>query len=466
MMTSVKMHEAASMLPVAALLDDFHGQKTQNEQLLAVDVCAAPGGKSVQLISTSKEKITLIANEVSSSRLASLAHNVQRCGTCERTVLTHGDGGQLLTSLRDLCDLVLVDAPCSGDTQSRRLNISLAAHIRSAPSPQQTERLAKEQKRLLLAAVDAAKPGSGLIVYSTCSLDPAENEDIVNAVLNERSDLVLFPPPTAFSHFQTNALLPGTVRLWPHDTHNTAGFFCARFKRLGNTIHTSPFKTKEEHITSQQGRRQQKLTSYYNQKANLNIFEPSDAVTNYFLRHFGIPDLPAAFPQSKLMRRGTDLWLVPSRIPDCLLSQLNRPGVKLLQAFGNKPTSNKDLENAIKADRVRCTHDFALAAGHLSSCPLLLHETNHLLAYLRGEDFMFQIDSAIAERLKQEDSSITILVAAAKPLLHPHRHIILGLAKLLPPNKREDRESYIFQIKNQLPRDLARRDVHLNNFFC
>lgn len=175
------LQEAAAMLPVAALLEDFDGNG------IAIDACAAPGGKTVQLASAN---VTVIANELSSSRLASLAHNVQRCGLLN-VVLSHSDAEDLLNAARDKCDLVLLDAPCSGETQTRREGLKLETQLMKKTGQKKT---VETQLRLLKAAVRAAKPRGGRIVYATCSLDPRENEDVVKAILAEYPDVHIDSP--------------------------------------------------------------------------------------------------------------------------------------------------------------------------------------------------------------------------------------------------------------------------------
>lgn len=175
--------------------------------LMIVDACAAPGGKTVQL-ATDFPDACIVAIEKSSSRLASLAANIERCGV-SNVCLAHGDARRILASLPP-ADIVLLDVPCSGDTQSRRLGISLEKHLTKSDDFDNSMQL-----ELLRAAEEAVRPG-GVVCYATCSLDPAENEDIVE---------------------QSTLDLVDTKRFWPH-LDDTAGFFVARLEKASTEAPT------------------------------------------------------------------------------------------------------------------------------------------------------------------------------------------------------------------------------------
>jgi 16S rRNA (cytosine967-C5)-methyltransferase len=119
---------------------------------------------------------------------------------------------------------VLVDPPCSdlGTLASR-------PDARWRKDPGDPERLAHTQGAILRAGLDALRPG-GTLVYSTCTISPAENEAVIGSVLAERDDVALDDSISDISVWQHQAV-PGFVQTLPH-RDGTEGFFMARLKRL------------------------------------------------------------------------------------------------------------------------------------------------------------------------------------------------------------------------------------------
>jgi 16S rRNA (cytosine967-C5)-methyltransferase len=146
-----------------------------------LDCCAAPGGKTTFAAQFIKNEGSIVARDVSEDRLKLIQENCARLGvTCVETNLTSH------FALRaSHFDRVLVDAPCSNTGVMRR-RVDLRWRIR----PEEIERLRKSQVELLASAATAVKPG-GTLVYSTCSLETEENEDVVKQFLAENSGFKL-----------------------------------------------------------------------------------------------------------------------------------------------------------------------------------------------------------------------------------------------------------------------------------
>jgi 16S rRNA (cytosine967-C5)-methyltransferase len=180
------------------------------------DLCAAPGGKSLEL---SKTASTVLAGDKSVARLQRLLANERRLETTNVFPFV-ADARQ--PALRPV-DVVLIDVPCTGTGTFRRhpdarwrLKISDLAVMPAL------------QKTILRAAASVVKPG-GLLIYSTCSLEPEENDAQVDSFLAENPNFLLEPPPEG--SVSPDLLDEGLLRVLPH-RHGTDGAFAARLRRV------------------------------------------------------------------------------------------------------------------------------------------------------------------------------------------------------------------------------------------
>jgi len=148
---------------------------------MVLDVCSAPGSKACQLAELADCEATVLALDISPKRLRQVSENARRLGV--RTVWpVAGDGCSCERLFRADFDAALVDVPCSNTgVLARRVESRWRA------SEQKIRELAELQRRLLASAARTVRPG-GRLVYSTCSLEPEENEQVVEAVCRERAD--------------------------------------------------------------------------------------------------------------------------------------------------------------------------------------------------------------------------------------------------------------------------------------
>ena len=220
------IQEAASMVPVR-LLSPQPGMRV-------MDLCAAPGNKTVQAASAMQNSGTVVANDLRHQRMASIRMHVDRLGLVNVST-TCRDGGSYPRKA-GLFDAVLVDTPCSCEGTSRK-----NTDILQRPVPGR-ERLLLRQKRLLERAVRFCRPG-GRIVYSTCTYDPEENEAVVDAILRAMPDKIKMmavslpglrsaPGVTAWKKQRYHPDLQHALRIWPH-LNDTGGFFAAVLQRTG-----------------------------------------------------------------------------------------------------------------------------------------------------------------------------------------------------------------------------------------
>jgi len=215
------VQEEASMLPVR-LLAPRPGHRV-------LDLCAAPGGKTAEIAFALGNRGTIVANDVSASRMRALRGTLERLGVVNVTDTLHDGCGFPPTA--GSFDRVLVDVPCSAEGTLRRNPV---------PGGREGEWLSRRyggrQRALLRRAVALCAPG-GRIVYSTCTFAPEENEAVVDAVLRESASrgirvvepqidgLWLTPGVTTWDGARYLPDVSRTVRLWPH--HNDSGGFFA-----------------------------------------------------------------------------------------------------------------------------------------------------------------------------------------------------------------------------------------------
>jgi NOL1/NOP2/sun family putative RNA methylase len=169
--------EAVSMIPVMAL-DPKAGEAV-------LDMCASPGSKTSQIAEFMDGMGVLIANERSRKRCNLLVANIQRHRS-RVTIVSNHDGRHIpYLSGEEGYDAILVDAPCTGSGTTRK-----NPEVWRQWKPSGGLGLHSMQVGLLNRAVDLLKPG-GRVVYSTCSLDPVENEAVISQILQKRGDVRL-----------------------------------------------------------------------------------------------------------------------------------------------------------------------------------------------------------------------------------------------------------------------------------
>lgn len=213
------VQDAAASLP-ARLLGDVRG-------LSVADLCAAPGGKTAQLALAGADVTAL---DTSKNRLARLAQNLERLGLSVKIV----QADLLKFTTETPFDAVLLDAPCSSTGTVRR-----HPDVPWTKTPADIEKLADLQARLLAHAVKLVKPG-GRIVFSNCSLDPLEGEELYRAFLARTPDVVDDPVLAGEIAGIDAYLTPqGTLRSTPAGMDLGApgisgldGFFAARMRKV------------------------------------------------------------------------------------------------------------------------------------------------------------------------------------------------------------------------------------------
>jgi 16S rRNA C967 or C1407 C5-methylase (RsmB/RsmF family) len=152
-------------------------RKLVSEPVTCLDLCAAPGGKSVGLLSALPAGSLLVSNEVVRQRATVLSETLIKFGH-PNTVVTQNSAKDF-AAFPGLFDLILVDAPCSGEGMFRKDEVAVQEW-----SPQNVKMCAARQKDILSDVWPALKPG-GLLVYSTCTYNSEENEENARWTANQ-----------------------------------------------------------------------------------------------------------------------------------------------------------------------------------------------------------------------------------------------------------------------------------------
>ena len=171
----------------------------------------------------------MVANDIAGDRMKPLGINLQRVGALN--VVESQARGQQLGRMGTRFDRILVDAPCSGTGTLRKSPDTLRIW-----NPLMVRRLASQQKILLNTGFSLLQEG-GTLVYSTCSVEPEENEEVVDSLLQKypdnaklqeiKLDISRSRPILSFDKKEYSSEIKKSLRIWPQD-NNTEGFFVAR----------------------------------------------------------------------------------------------------------------------------------------------------------------------------------------------------------------------------------------------
>ena len=216
-----------SAMSTAAVADIQPGERV-------LDVCAAPGGKSTQAGAKLKGEGMLVTNDISTSRTKALLKNVELFGLTNAVVLNESPD-RIADRFPMFFDKIIIDAPCSGEGMFRK-----DADVIKAWGKSMSDFCLSAQYEILEACARAVCDG-GYIIYSTCTFDPAENENQIDAFLTRHPEFELFeiPPELGLDRGRAewsksgNSELKKCGRLWPHKTKGE-GHFVAKMRKNGN----------------------------------------------------------------------------------------------------------------------------------------------------------------------------------------------------------------------------------------
>ena len=256
-----------------------------------LDLCAAPGGKATQLGAKLRGEGLLLANEISASRAKALVKNIELFGI-PNAFVSNAVPARLEPFFRGYFDKVLVDAPCSGEGMFRKDPDAAKAWY-----PDKVKECAAIQKDIVLRAADLLREG-GMMVYSTCTFSPEENELVVARLLKERPEMELIPlsrdggregfaqgfslKKLAQLGYLTEAEAEEirdlydpdgeklmTMRLWPHRIRGEGHFAALLRKKGGQTEEEAVLPQKQGGKTKEEADRLQKKGGQAGEKAAL-----------------------------------------------------------------------------------------------------------------------------------------------------------------------------------------------------
>ncbi len=225
------VQEASSMFLEQGIIQSINLKKPLN----VLDLCAAPGGKSTHMLSLLSRESLLISNEVIRSRASILSENLQKWGH-ENTIVTNNDPSDF-QNLPDFFDLIVVDAPCSGEGLFRK-----EPEAMNEWSSKNAELCTLRQRRILNDVWPSLKPG-GILIYSTCTYNEKENiENLGWCKTQHELDFIKLEIKKEWSIEEIEKENAIGYQLFPHKVRGE-GFFMGVMRKKGNP--TSSLRAKD-----------------------------------------------------------------------------------------------------------------------------------------------------------------------------------------------------------------------------
>lgn len=348
------IQEPSAMAPAEYLISGMTDAK--EERIL--DLCAAPGGKSTQIAAAMEGRGILVCNEIHPARAKILSENVERMGITNAMV-TNETPQRLSEVFFDYFTKILVDAPCSGEGMFRKNE-----EASQEWSLENVELCARRQDEILDCAAGMLSPG-GMLVYSTCTFAPAENEGSISRFLERHPEFTItectkkpgMEPGVTDWTTDPAEHIEDTIRLWPHKLRGE-GHYLAVLHKEGQ-IDGMPGGCRngmEQGISKSDLRAPGKGCLEYMEfaKETLNI------------------DLSGTY-----LRFGEQLYLAPSNMPSVKGLKVLRPGLHL---------------GTIKKNRFEPSHALALAMHYkdVIRTANFNADSRELAGYLNGETFPYE----------------------------------------------------------------------------
>lgn len=345
-----------SAMAAAEALEASPGEKI-------LDLCAAPGGKSTQIAGMMRGVGLLVTNEIHPARVKALSENIERLGITN-AIVTNETPERLMDRFPQFFDRILVDAPCSGEGMFRKLPEAVTDW-----TEEKVAECGRIQQEILEAAARMLKPG-GVLVYSTCTFAPLENEQSMASFLlshpeftvEEMNHHALYSPGEAGWSEPPLPALHQTARLWPHLLHGE-GHYIARLR-----------KQIQEGIQGLDDLEPQQVAGKKQKKQAKPPAAVTEAISLWkeFARE-ALPGLSLPSPEpSAYTLFGEQLYLLPEGTPDLSGIKIARAGWHLGTVKKGRFEPSHALALACKPDDASRTADFAATDPHI-------------IRYLKGE---------------------------------------------------------------------------------
>lgn len=283
-----------------------------------LDICAAPGGKSTELAAKLNGTGILVSNDISNSRAKALLKNLEMFGISNSVVVSEPPH-KLAERFPAYFDKILIDAPCSGEGMFRKSNSMITAWEKNG-----VDLFVGLQRNILKEVVTMLKPG-GMILYSTCTFSPEENEQSIEYLLELNPDMEIVELPKDWGFADGNPEwglkkfldLQYTVRIWPHKVQGE-GHFVALLKDCRE-------------------KQTEKFTGYHYKKEKLPDF----------VREF-LDCLDAPYKDGKFEIIKDNLYWLPEGMADIKGLRLLRSGLYLGVIKKNRFEPSQSLAMALK----------------------------------------------------------------------------------------------------------------------
>ena len=330
---------------------------------MVLDLCAAPGGKATAVGNRLGENGFLAANDISIARCRALLRNIELAGI-RNAVVTCETPSALAGRFPETFDKVVLDAPCSGEGMFRKDESLLEDW-----SEEKSRAMAKLQRELIELAYGMIRPG-GLLLYSTCTFAPEEDEGTVGSLLKNHPEAETLPFPAVEGFVPGNSAFAdgepavrNCVRIYPHRMR-AEGQFMALIRKGGIKAGSLPEEQKGRKTTAKSGKRTDK--------------KAVELITGFF-REAGISGLSGFPPDwARLEIRDGKVYYLPavhgSRIPEQKLQGLHflRYGLHLGELRKNRFEPSQPLALALRRKDFTKALSFGL-------------EDERLKRYLAGE---------------------------------------------------------------------------------
>ena len=332
------IQEPSAMFP-GSIIDAKPGEKV-------LDLCAAPGGKTVQIAADMKNEGLLVANDISSDRIKALIKNIELCGI-KNTIVTNETPEKLSKNFECYFDKIMVDAPCSGEGMFRKDCDAIKSW-----GKYKSETCVEMQKEILECVDNMLKP-NGYFVYSTCTFSPEENEKMISAFLNIHSNYEIIEINKVqgiedgrpnFS--DGNIELKKTARLWPH--------------RLKGEGHYAAILRKKGFLCN---------TKFLNSYDILNTYGTPVEVENFIKENLrsGIG--------GKFIRKGNNIYNLQVELPDLRGIKVAKFGWYLGEIKNGRFIPSHSMATALKKEQIATIANFS-------------GSSREILSYLKGETLM------------------------------------------------------------------------------
>lgn len=341
------LHEAGayyiqepSAMAVVEIMDPMPGE-------CILDLCAAPGGKSTQIAGRMNGKGLLVSNEVIPGRAQILSQNVERMGI-RNCVVCSEPPERMANLFPGFFDRIVVDAPCSGEGMFRKDETAIEQW-----SVDHVQMCAERQVMILNEAAKMLKPG-GVLVYSTCTFAPVENEGVVSRFLRENEDFTIeeIPHDDSFGPGRADWVkepvrgLEYTMRLWPHRLKGE-GHYIARMRR--DRIQGKLVLADMRHACYSQEKEISGNTRKKGKNSRRDTISDS-AVGEFLAEELGLAAEWLTGQHGKIQMFGEQIYFVPAAMIPMQGMKVVRPGLHIGTVRKNRLEPSHSLALSLKTE--------------------------------------------------------------------------------------------------------------------